>query len=87
MGRVQEFRPERHGLHGRPRLRPRARRPRQAPAAAGEHKVALLINGEPVYEDDLAAGLPADAFQETLDEARLSRLDRLYRDIPLLAVP
>ena len=56
----------------------------KAPAAVGERKVALLINGEPVYEDDLAAGLPADAFQETLDEARLSRLDRLYRDIPLL---
>jgi len=55
-----------------------------APAVAvGERKVALLINGEPVYEDDLSAGLPADAFQETLDDARLSRLDRLYRDIPI----
>jgi parvulin-like peptidyl-prolyl isomerase len=54
-----------------------------APAAAGEHKVALIINGEPVYEDDLTGGLPADTFQETIDEARLSRLDRLYRDIPL----
>jgi hypothetical protein len=51
--------------------------------AAGDRKVAVIINGEPVYEADLVAGLPADAFQETLDEARLSRLDRLYRDIPL----
>jgi parvulin-like peptidyl-prolyl isomerase len=54
-----------------------------ASAAAGKHKVALIINGEAVYEDDLTGGLPADAFQETIDEARLSRLDRLYRDIPL----
>jgi parvulin-like peptidyl-prolyl isomerase len=54
------------------------------PATADNRKVALLINGEPVYEDDLAAGLPADAFQETLDDARLSRLDRLYRNIPIL---
>jgi hypothetical protein len=55
-----------------------------APAApAGDRKVAVIINGEPVYEDNLTGGLPADAFQETLDEARLSRLDRLYRTIPL----
>jgi parvulin-like peptidyl-prolyl isomerase len=51
--------------------------------AAGGRKVAVIINGEAVYEDDLAGGLPADAFQETLDEARMTRLDRLYRTIPL----
>jgi parvulin-like peptidyl-prolyl isomerase len=51
---------------------------------AADRKVAIIINGEPVYEDDLTASLPEDAFQETLDDARLSRLDRLYRDIPLL---
>ena len=27
--------------------------------AAGDRKVAIIINGEPVYEDDLVAGLPA----------------------------
>jgi len=58
--------------------------PAMPPVAAGDRKVALFINGEPVYEDDLTAGLPAGAFQETLDDAKLSRLDRLYRDVPLL---
>ena len=58
--------------------------PATPPIAAGDRKVALFINGEPVYEDDLTAGLPAGAFQETLDDAKLSRLDRLYRDLPLL---
>jgi hypothetical protein len=54
------------------------------PVVAGDRKVAIIINGEPVYEDDLIAGLPANAFQETLDDARLSRLDRLYRNVPIL---
>jgi parvulin-like peptidyl-prolyl isomerase len=54
-----------------------------SPAAADGRKVAVIINGQPVYEEDLTAGLPADAFQETLDDARLARLDRLYRYLPL----
>ena len=58
--------------------------PATPPVAAGDRKVALFINGEPVYEDDLTSGLPAGAFQETLDDAKLSRLDRLYRDVPLV---
>ena len=43
--------------------------------AAG--KVVLLVNGEPIYEQDLSAGLPQDAFKETLDAARDIKLERL----------
>ena len=57
--------------------------PATPPATASGRKVAIIINGEPVYEEDLAAGLPADVFQETLDQVKSMRLGRLCREVPL----
>jgi parvulin-like peptidyl-prolyl isomerase len=54
-----------------------------SPAAAAKTagtqsgKVVVLVNGDPIYEEDLSAGLPQDAFQETLDTAKDLKLERL----------
>lgn len=50
-----------------------------APAAKTQpsEKVAATVNGEPILEKDLLAGLPEDAFESTLQAAKQLKLQRL----------
>jgi len=46
-------------------------------AGTGSGKVVVLVNGDPISEEELSAGLPRSAFQETLDAAKDIRQERL----------
>ena len=52
--------------------------PAAEPAAAG--KVVATVNGEPIFESELMAGLPDDAFQAQLDYLKESKLKRLVEE-------
>ncbi len=58
---------------------PSCSKPATAPAAAG--KVVATVNGEPIFESDLMAGLPDDAFQVQLDDLKESKLERLVEEV------
>lgn len=57
---------------------PPSSKPATEPAATG--KVVATVNGEPIFESDLMAGLRDDAFQAQLDDLKGSKLDRLVEE-------
>ncbi len=54
---------------------PPSSKPATEPAAAA--KVVATVNGEPIYESELMASIPDDAFQTQLDELKASKVTRL----------
>ena len=40
-------------------------------------KVAAMVNGEPIWEQELAAGLPNDAFEDQIQRMKEAKLNRL----------
>ncbi len=57
---------------------PPSSKPATEPAATG--KVVATVNGEPIFESDLMACLPDDAFQAQLDDLKESKLKRLVEE-------
>ena len=57
---------------------PPSSKPATEPAAAG--RVVATVNGEPIFESDLTAGLRDDAFQAQADELKTSKLRRLVEE-------
>jgi len=43
-------------------------------------KVAASVNGEPIYESEVMAGMPDDAFQDQLDDMKKGKLKRLIEE-------
>jgi hypothetical protein len=48
-----------------------------ASASASATKAVATVNGEPIYEKDLLAAMPADAFESQLQQAKDTKLSRL----------
>jgi hypothetical protein len=57
--------------------------PTAAIASPSSSAVVVTVNGEPITEADLATGLPANSFKETLDAARDIKLERLTQGLTM----
>ena len=55
-------------------------RPKADPTSKPSGKIVATVNGEPIYESELLAGLPEDAFQEQLEDLKKAKLDRLVEE-------
>ncbi|MGO8689062.1 MAG: peptidylprolyl isomerase [Thermoguttaceae bacterium] len=66
------------GKRARPARPPPSSKTATEPAAAG--KVVATVNGEPIFESELMACLPGDAFQAQLDSLKESKLKRLVEE-------
>ena len=57
-----------------------ASRPTTEPASRPAGKVVATVNGEPIYESEVMAALPDDAFQEQLAVMKKAKLQRLVEE-------
>ena len=68
----------------KPAQRPAARAAAQAStktsAAEASGKIVATVNGEPIYESELMAAMPEDAFQEQLEDMKKAKLKRLVEE-------
>ena len=55
-------------------------KPTGEPASSPSGKIVATVNGEPIYESELMAAMPDDAFQEALAEMKKAKLKRLIEE-------
>lgn len=55
-------------------------KPTTEPASKPAGKIVATVNGEPIYESELMAALPDDAFQDQIENTKKAKLNRLIEE-------
>jgi hypothetical protein len=57
-----------------------ASKPATGLSSSPADKIVATVNGQPIYESELMAAMPEDAFQEQLDDMKKAKLKRLVEE-------